>query len=216
MQWAASRKSGFTIVELLIVIVVIAILAAITIVGYNGMQQRTVNTARIATARNVLTLVQAYAAENGRYPVIPANPMSTVHQAACIGTGWPVLQGDPVCWNIFTDEGARGASTFPEVTSVNEALSSVGSVPRWPEQNVYEGTYGSGAGLRPLVVRGITLVNRTDAGNGTFPPGYSLAYLLSGPPATTECGIVGAIKAPESTDERHKDFTVCVLPLPTM
>ena len=34
------KKNGFTIVELLIVIVVIAILAAITIVAYNGIQQR--------------------------------------------------------------------------------------------------------------------------------------------------------------------------------
>ena len=34
------RRTGFTIVELLIVIVIIAILAAITIVAYNGLQQR--------------------------------------------------------------------------------------------------------------------------------------------------------------------------------
>ncbi len=34
------RQSGFTIVELLIVIVVIGILAAITIVAYNGVQNR--------------------------------------------------------------------------------------------------------------------------------------------------------------------------------
>lgn len=34
------RSSGFTIVELLIVIVVIGILAAITVVAYNGIQQR--------------------------------------------------------------------------------------------------------------------------------------------------------------------------------
>lgn len=35
------RNHGFTIVELLIVIVVIAILAAITIIAYNGIQDRT-------------------------------------------------------------------------------------------------------------------------------------------------------------------------------
>ena len=37
-------QKGFTIVELLIVIVVIGILAAITIVAYNGIQKRAVNT----------------------------------------------------------------------------------------------------------------------------------------------------------------------------
>lgn len=37
------NKQGFTIVELLIVIVVIAILAAITVVAFNGIQQRAKN-----------------------------------------------------------------------------------------------------------------------------------------------------------------------------
>jgi len=46
-MWA-ERQRGFTIVELLIVVVVIAILAAITIVAYTGIQQR----ARVAAAQS--------------------------------------------------------------------------------------------------------------------------------------------------------------------
>lgn len=42
---ANRRATGFTIVELLIVVVVIAVLAAIVIVSYNGIRQRSIETA---------------------------------------------------------------------------------------------------------------------------------------------------------------------------
>lgn len=48
----ASNRRGFTIVELLIVIVVIAILAAITIVAYNGVQDRAKLAASVQTVSN--------------------------------------------------------------------------------------------------------------------------------------------------------------------
>ncbi len=59
-MWARNKQLGFTIVELLIVIVVIAILAAITIVSYNGIQER----ARISTA-------QSFASQLIRSPDMP-------------------------------------------------------------------------------------------------------------------------------------------------
>ena len=53
-------RSGFTIVELLIVIVVIAILAAISIVAYNGIQARGRDSIRVNEARNITKALQAY------------------------------------------------------------------------------------------------------------------------------------------------------------
>ena len=60
---------GFTIVELLIVVVVIAVLAAITIVSYNGITSRANASAAEASAKTVVTKAEAYLAEEGtRYP----------------------------------------------------------------------------------------------------------------------------------------------------
>ncbi len=58
-------KSGFTIVELLIVIVVIAILAAISIVAYNGIQQRARDSQRSAEMASIEKALQLYYIDNG-------------------------------------------------------------------------------------------------------------------------------------------------------
>jgi prepilin-type N-terminal cleavage/methylation domain-containing protein len=65
----SSKHQGFTIVELLIVIVVIAILAAISIAAYTNIQQRAKNTAIINAASQSLKMIEAYIAANGDYPV---------------------------------------------------------------------------------------------------------------------------------------------------
>ncbi|RYH47850.1 MAG: prepilin-type N-terminal cleavage/methylation domain-containing protein [Alcaligenaceae bacterium] len=62
------KDSGFTIVELLIVIVVIGILASITIVSFNGIQNRAKATAARSLANSVLKKAEIYNASNGQYP----------------------------------------------------------------------------------------------------------------------------------------------------
>lgn len=64
------RAYGFTIVELLIVIVVIAILAAISIVAYSNISQKASNTAITNAASSSLRIIQAYITEHGTYPYI--------------------------------------------------------------------------------------------------------------------------------------------------
>lgn len=59
--------SGFTIVELLIVVVVIGILAAIVIVAYNGIQQSARDTVRKQDVATIGKALQLYAIENGGF-----------------------------------------------------------------------------------------------------------------------------------------------------
>jgi prepilin-type N-terminal cleavage/methylation domain-containing protein len=61
-KWA--KQSGFTIVELLIVIVVIAILAAITIVSYNGIQNRAKESAAQSGAAQVAKKIALWQVDN--------------------------------------------------------------------------------------------------------------------------------------------------------
>ncbi|MBC7869076.1 prepilin-type N-terminal cleavage/methylation domain-containing protein [Candidatus Saccharibacteria bacterium] len=64
---------GFTIVELLIVIVVIGILAAITIVAYNGIQSKALNATTLSSINAYKKAIQSYAVDKGIYPPnIPA------------------------------------------------------------------------------------------------------------------------------------------------
>ena len=67
------KERGFTIVELLIVIVVIGILAAIVIVAYNGIQNRAKTQSGQAAASNIQKKIEAYNASVGSYPTGAAN-----------------------------------------------------------------------------------------------------------------------------------------------
>lgn len=65
-----SKQQGFTIVELLIVIVVIGILAALVITTFTGIQKRARNTERETDIKALHGQVEAFFAQEGRYPTL--------------------------------------------------------------------------------------------------------------------------------------------------
>lgn len=93
-----STRGGFTIVELLIVIVVIAILAAITVVAFNGAQERARNAKTIAAVKDYIKLYSSYAVDYDVYP-------GTGNY--CLGTGYP----GGLCWDNRTYTESTAANT---------------------------------------------------------------------------------------------------------
>jgi len=83
------KLRGFTIVELLIVIVVIAILATITVVAYNGIQQRAHNDETIAAVKAYQQAFAMYVTDHGKYPDVN-------YGTFCVGQGYEDSTGDGV------------------------------------------------------------------------------------------------------------------------
>ena len=91
-----TKLQGFTIVELLIVIVVIAILAVISVAAYSNIQMKARNSARIAEAKEWVKILNMYAVSQGQYPFSSGS--------ACLGYNFPIYSPNTVgsCWGANT------------------------------------------------------------------------------------------------------------------
>lgn len=88
-------KDGFTVIELLIAITIVGILAALTLVAYNGVQDRAQNAERITELKAWKNTFETYGAKNGQYP--DPGPISSPTNVDsrdgsygyCLGSGFP-------------------------------------------------------------------------------------------------------------------------------
>lgn len=82
------NKSGFTIVELIIVIVIIAILATITIVAYRGVQGRARDDRRKTDIASITKAMEIYYDDNGRYPATSGSTTINAAWASSVDASW--------------------------------------------------------------------------------------------------------------------------------
>ena len=62
------KHSGFTLIEISIVVAIIAILTAVTLVVFNNIQEQSRDTARSVGTRSIMAALSKYYDANGEYP----------------------------------------------------------------------------------------------------------------------------------------------------
>lgn len=167
-------KSGFTIVELLIVIVVIAILAAISVVAFNGIQARAQNTNRLTELNAWSKLFALYKGTYGSYPRPDATTYGQHKYGFCLGIGYPGQT------NATTGAGGMcHDNTAPVNLALNTELKKVSSLPsgiRTPTKSGALGVYADYWGVSSTP--GTTAVE--DAGNFIYTNTIELVQIFDG------------------------------------
>lgn len=127
-------KSGFTIVELLIVIVVIAILAAISIISYVGIREKSINVQVASDMKQTATSLELFHEQNGRYPANSAELTRVVRPKQ--GGSYQVHSNTfTYCYNPDTDRAAIGAVSSTGVAYV-ASLGGVRQTTGWGQGTV--------------------------------------------------------------------------------
>ena len=192
-----SLRQGFTIIELLIVIVVIGILAAIVIVAYNGIIQRAHVAALQSDLTNGAQQLAVDNASNGSYPATAAQSNN--------GAGLKGSSGNALTYNASAD----GKSYCLQSTSFGSTYANTNN-----SNNLVQG-YCSGTTLVAATsIPSIPTVIGTSAYN---PGGYSSVVIpFVTTPSSTKIGdltvIVGYV---EPNNEAKVGATFGTFTLPT-
>lgn len=173
---------GFTIVELLIVIVVISILASVTTVAFNGVQRRATNDTVLANLNSIEKFWRLYYAQNGdvfklhpddiqaastqsAYITDPYYTRITERAGVCIGREWPKTvtdQGYEAMWDYCdsrpNNSGInRGLATELFDKAVKRSGDLMTSLPTMPSISPVD-LWPNGV-ANPIKQRGIRLAN---------------------------------------------------------
>ena len=112
-------QSGFTIIELLIVIAIIAILAGLVLNNFQGAQAKARDTQRVTDLNNVHSKLEEYYNENNGYP----NTFTQTTFPGIDGESLKDPKGQSITINaIVADAAAAAAVAAPIVSSASQYM----------------------------------------------------------------------------------------------
>ena len=126
-----SSTPGFTIVELLIVIVIIGILAAVTIVAYNGVQQKAISASLVSDLNSAANQLKLYQVENTVFPTSNdcsggAKPLPpNICLSSSPGNSYAYSANNAAQPQTFALTATNGSNAYSVTDSTAPAVSSV-------------------------------------------------------------------------------------------
>ena len=111
------KNQGFTLVELLIVIVIIAILTVVSLVAYNGLQNQAKTSAAKSAADAVAKKAELYNTSNSRYP----EKLSDLTDKT-VGTSSESQTGEPYYLDASTVKSGSVASAPEEANTIEYSV----------------------------------------------------------------------------------------------
>jgi prepilin-type N-terminal cleavage/methylation domain-containing protein len=139
------RLSGFTLVELLIVIATIGILASIGILSWNGVALWSQNQQRGQELVQWKSTYELYKTRFGLYP----EPAGTIPFTFCLG-------------DDFVGDQCKGALTYNESSDLMTQIKKVSKLPTSTHPKIADTTY-----IGPYVMYGLTTITLYGAFGGT-------------------------------------------------
>ncbi len=140
------EDSGFTLIEILIVIVVLGILAAVVVFALGSQTTKSAKTACMADAKTVETAATAFATENPSANVTQANLLSSSFAGGPFLQSWP---SNPTHYYIglgMTATSAPASSTEVDVAPAGTLTVAPGQGnPAWVNFDTETGSTGCNA-----------------------------------------------------------------------
>ena len=122
-----NKEFGFTLFELLVSISIIAILTAVAVVSFGGMNKKTRDARRISDVEKIRVALESAKQIGGTYPV---NVGNTANLTGYLDK-WPVgPKNDAYVYTRISNSSYRICSTVELSTSVTPSVSECGSIPQ--------------------------------------------------------------------------------------